>query len=224
MSSFFSHQVNCVNAFKIYDWVQKRFEGEVDVFRSDGEDGLISGIDLCSILSDNNTLKLEAMIVDANGTPVSPDVGIKVTELTNTNTRIEKQMMLNEDCSTLNQIVIQKHGMYALKLVDASTNQVCISNPIPFTIIETLYLYAPTGTSIQCEITDVDFSVSPSCNNFQQEIKVDITICQDITSGCSKPVEIKGYSIQPRAEEKNTFACQHDPHDNSCIFPSSKRR
>lgn len=193
----------------------------MDVFRSDGGDGIISGIDLCSLLSDTKHLTIEAMIVDTHGYPVSPDVGIKVKELTNAHTRKEKHTTLDEECSLLHQIVIQKHGMYALKLVDASTNQICISNPIPFSIIETLYLYAPTGTFIECEITDADFIVTPYCNNCQQEIKVDITICQDITSGCSKPVKINGHSIQPRAEVK-TAGCQRDIHD-SCIFPSNKR-
>ncbi|MBN8435788.1 hypothetical protein JF536_17120 [Priestia flexa] len=203
-----SHQTHCVNAFHLYDWVQKKYEGELDVFKSDGTDEIINGINLCELLLQSNRFFIEAMIVDENGCPASPERGITTTELTNSMMRTKKKVNDEDNCSSLYRAVMQKQGRYVLKLVDQTTGQICRSNPIPFTIQETVYLYAPTGTTVQSDVISVEFTVTPSCINREQELRVEVRICQNVTSGCSKTIQLEGAYIHPR-EELQSSHCKH---------------
>ncbi len=207
-SSLSSRQTHCVNAFHVYDWIQKKYEGELDVFRSNGTDGIISGINLCDLLLQRNRFFIEAMIVDENGCLISPERGITITELTNSMTRSKKRLNDEGNCPVLHRAVIQKQGQYVLTLIDKTTGQVCRSNLIPFTIQESVHLYAPLDTTIQVDVTNVEFNVTPSCINNVQELRVEVSICQSITSGCTKTIEIEGSCITPR-EDLRPSHCKH---------------
>ncbi|MDE5412688.1 hypothetical protein [Alkalihalobacterium chitinilyticum] len=233
----------CIKVPKVYDWVTRQadihrsFNGLIglDELNFECKDGYIPDADPCLILDchkgdsklgiDCHTLNVECIITDAAGKPVDPEApgGLICKEITDPRNRESFEFTLpTGDTVTLQKVKVLKKGFFIIK-VSNGKGGVCYSDPQPFATVEKFFLCAPTGTKLQCEITDFQCEAVLCCNDdgtFNQ-VEVAISMCQNIQMEALVKLEITADFCQPRQEIP--FECPPLPVPPQCpdVFPGN---
>lgn len=143
---------------------------------------------------------------DSQGNPASSENGciIRCNELTSPNNRTNIQILTPDGkLVTLQRVDLLKQGFVTVQFFNRK-GQLCLQAVFPFAEVETVFLCAPPGTDIDCEITQVDCKAhllppiaeqSPSI-----EAAINILLCQSIVSTADVKVELTGTACKPREE------------------------
>ncbi|MGP4038682.1 DUF7948 domain-containing protein [Gracilibacillus sp. D59] len=156
------------------------------------------GVDPCEVVGDNPTVT--CFLTDDQGNLLDPRLAISCQENRSAGDRenINVQLPTGEEV-VLQKVRVSKQGFVVVQLT--GNNATCLTEPIPFCIVETLILCAPEGTTLNCEVTDVDCHANLVCQNgLFQQLTIDLTICQSIQTQAEATTEIPARVCQPRPD------------------------
>lgn len=186
----------CVKVPKIFDWVNKstfvklkeKVKLEPDMLRS---------------FTDIRHIK--CFLSDCRGKPVSLDdhCNIICQILTPVEERTTFEFLTPKGKPVkLQRIYLLKQGFVTVEFFNEK--QMCLQCVFPFSEVETVFICAPIGTEIECEITSVEckaFAIPPidkCCNSI--EMAITILLCQSIISVADAKLEILARNCKPRKE------------------------
>ncbi|OIJ09406.1 hypothetical protein BKP35_16245 [Anaerobacillus arseniciselenatis] len=160
----------------------------------------------CDLHSHRDIQRIDCFLSDCHGNPLSlaDPRTVLCKELISPEERAKFDFFTPEgNKTTLHRVEILKQGFVTIEIFNYK-NQLCKKCTIPFSDIETFFLCAPSGTKIECEITNVDCKahIVPSLNKSSPCLKIEIIliICQSVDSVADVKIEFNGKYCQPREE------------------------
>ncbi|SES17915.1 hypothetical protein SAMN04487944_12212 [Gracilibacillus ureilyticus] len=99
----------------------------------------------------------------------------------------------NGEKVTLQKVTVSKKGYITVQIWQKG--KLCKIGTIPFQLVEELILCAPTGTHIECEVTDFMCSaeITKDC------INIEIRVCQQVKAVAEAIIEVEADLCQPRS-------------------------
>ncbi|WP_245712560.1 hypothetical protein [Anaerobacillus alkalilacustris] len=222
----------CIKVPKVYDWVTRQVDVPVQSFS--GENGLTvldfegpsptpgDFLNPCVELANGGALTVHCIITDENGNPVAPLApnSILCTEIPQIGGRQNVNFDFpNGDTVTLQKVKVLKKGYFVVRVSNARGKSIT-SVPQPFAVAEKFYLCAPSGTILQCEISEIECDADIICDNNEFiQIDVSINMCQNVQTEATVKLEITADFCHPRQEIP--FTCPPKPFPPQCpdIFP-----
>lgn len=176
-----------------------------------------------SICLVGGTARIECFLSDSNGNRLDPlaEGSILCSEIPQIGGRKDVLVSLpNGKTVTLQKVKVLKKGFIVVEV--SERNITMLTSPIPFHVVETLFLCAPAGTSLHFEITDFECEASMICDvnqNFQQ-LDLLISMCQSIHAEAEIKLEIEGILCEPRKEISTSCPSIRIPSQCSEVFPN----
>lgn len=151
--------------------------------------------ELCRLLRNGGVVS--CYLADSSGSPLSPfnPSGITCTLLDG---REDVETVLpNGQEVTLQKVWIKKTGYIVVQVTNDAEQ--CVSDPIPFCIVENALLCAPQGTDIICQVRDFQCTACINCQNgLYQSVEIFLDICLDVQVVADAVIEIPSEPCQPR--------------------------
>ncbi|WP_409368557.1 DUF3992 domain-containing protein [Lysinibacillus sp. 38-6] len=156
------------------------------------------------IYSPEDIQKTICYVSDCYGNPISPDRGrsISCKEITSSENR--KCIYMADECgemNLLNRVDFLVEGFICVQFINYH-GDICCKYVFPFSDVETVVLFAPSGTDIYCRVMDVDCRahILPTLQNKPNciEIVLLLTVCQSIQSVNEVVIGLKGTLCLPR--------------------------
>lgn len=175
-----------------------------------------------SICLVGGSARIKCFLSDSNGNRLDPlaEGSILCSEIPQIGGRKDVIVSLpNGKTVTLQKVKVLKKGFIVVEV--SGRNITMLTSPITFQVVETLFLCAPDGTSLHCEITDFECDASIICDvnqNFQQ-LDLLISICQSIHTEAEIKLEIEGVLCEPRRDISTSCPSQRIPSQCSEVFP-----
>ncbi|WP_161795167.1 DUF3992 domain-containing protein [Aneurinibacillus migulanus] len=150
--------------------------------------------------------EVRCFLTNQQGIPIAPfkPGAISYEEISQPDERknVTSKLPNGKDVS-LQKVKVLEKGFVVIEV--SCEDQIYQTKPIPFTVIETFILYAPSGAVIQCEITDfecdvilIDRTKTKSYPMF--ELHIFINLRQNLFTEAPVKLEVDGYICQPREE------------------------
>ena len=142
--------------------------------------------------------RLECYLTDSCGNRISPFLpdAIVCVEIPQANGRQNKKILMpNGQIVTLQKINLLKKGCIGVQF--KRHGKLC-KKLVPFKFTEELFLCAPEGTRIKCEIIAFDCIAIIQENDSCAWIEVFITVCQSVQSEADVIVALQGKFCNPR--------------------------
>lgn len=211
---------HCVRVPKIFDWFSRstliRLKENIQLNQGTETDGMS-----CHF---HDLKRVNCYLSSRNGLPVSP-CSSSCKELTSPEDRTPIEIMTpSGQLVTLQRIDLLKHGFVTVQLFNRK-GQLCLQSVFPFSEVETVFLCAPPGTAIDCDITQVDCKAhllpSISEQSPSVDIAINILLCQSIVSSADVKVELTGAVCKPR-EESTMNDTSPLPPESCPVFPAGR--
>lgn len=208
---------HCVKVPKIFDWVSRstliKLKESIQLDQEKESHFICCGF--------HDIKRTNCFLSDIHGKLVSSGA-VSCKELTSPKDRTNIQVLTPYGkLVTLQRIDLLKQGFVTVQFFNRK-GQLCLQRTFPFSEVETLFLCAPPGTDIDCEITQVDCKAYPippinKCSPYI-DVVISILLCQSIVSAADVKVEIIGAACKPR--EESTMNCTSPLPPEACsIFP-----
>ncbi|RLQ97452.1 BMQ_0737 family morphogenetic spore coat protein [Falsibacillus albus] len=151
---------------------------------------------LCRLIK--NSL-IDCYLSDQQGLPLSQKglASLVCEELMQSGGREDVAVMLpSGESVTLQKVNIIKRGYLVIEIIGSF---LCVSEPIPFELQESVLLCAPEGTEITCDVTDFNCRTRFNCQN-DRLVSLDIFMdtCQDIKALTDVVIAQTASFCQPR--------------------------
>ncbi|MGP4077521.1 hypothetical protein [Halobacillus sp. K22] len=133
------------------------------------------------------------------------------TEIPQQGSRSEKVFILPDGSAvTLQRVNIRIMGTVTVSLNDVTTD------PMDFSICESYYLCAPSGTEINCQVTDSSCQVcTVTTSESGTDIEVIIDLCVDVKSTANVTLGLEAAFCNPR-EQQIERTCPNPVHPPQC--------
>lgn len=115
----------------------------------------------------------------------------------------------------LQKVKIVKKGFITINVISKG-KVLCKLCTLPFAVAEKFYLCAPSGTFIECEITD--FECEAQFLDECKTILVSISFCQDVQAVANVKIAMDAHICSPRSDMGLDVCPPHSPKDELC-FP-----
>lgn len=212
----------CIRTNKVFDWVTRQADVPLIVRGAVNGTGNPFGTDLvCSV----PTPEVECFLSDAEGNPITLSA-IDCQEIPQPGgTRENVVVNVNGVDVTLQKVKVVKEGFVTVQVINPQTRAILGCTVLPWAVSEKFFLCAPPGTTLNCLITEFECdallicSTPPSGAPTFQELKVSISMCQDIQIEAEIKLEIAATLCTPRAEIP--FTCPPRTFPTQCpdVFP-----
>lgn len=220
----------CIDAPKVFDWVRRRVEVPTIIFdkltfkdcgQFTMEEWKIK--DPCELINNNRT-NIECMLTDKEGNPVNP---LKKGSINCSSKIVEEgHTLIIKDGKEilLKKVMVVIEGYVVIEILNSYGFTICISNPIPFHVIETFFLCAPEGTESECDVTFFQCESDIVCSEYGrfEELNISIVLCVDVLITSNVKIEVDAESCESRDDlGEELFECPPDhlpPHCPS-LFP-----
>ncbi|MBM7553901.1 hypothetical protein [Thalassobacillus pellis] len=202
----------CIKTPKVYDWITRQITIPVTTFY--GLDGLERLDFRCDELNEqmqSGELSATCTLSDQNGNPVeSISDSISCTEVSEAGGRQNVDILLpNGDSVIFQKVMVRTSGHFIVEIEKDST-VICTSSPQPFSICEEYLLCAPAGTTLNCQVTDIECTACFVCrpdsegNPAFQQIDVELFLCEHVQTEVVVLLEVQAQLCQPRPEIKSS--------------------
>ncbi|MDQ0243035.1 hypothetical protein J2S09_000571 [Bacillus fengqiuensis] len=214
---------HCVRVPKIFDWVNRstliKLKERVQLDQEIEIDAIRCNVD--------DIKRTKCYLSDSGGHPVSPNdaCAIHCKELTSPNDRTNIQIMTPlGKIVTLQRIDLLKQGFVTVQFFNRK-GELCLQSVFPFSEVETVFLCAPPGTDIDCEVTQIDCKAHLIPPISEQspciDAAINILVCQSIVSTADVKVELTGTACKPR-EESTMNDTSLLPSEACPVFPEER--
>jgi alpha-tubulin suppressor-like RCC1 family protein len=170
------------------------------------------------------TVSIDCFLSDSQGNRLDPlaEGSVLCREIEQIGGRQNVTVTLpNRRMVILQKVKILKQGFVVVQV--SGMNITMTTAPIPFQVEETFLLCAPTGTHLQCEITDFECEVRMTCDanqNFQQ-LDLFISMCQSVQMEADIKLEVEGILCVPRMEISTFCSPRRIPSQCPEVFSSA---
>lgn len=161
---------------------------------------------------DLNSKSVSCFLSDKDGNPVqfTESDSLVCKEIGKYNKRIDKNFLTPDgNTVSLQKVSILIRGYITVKITDLSDDTFVLCT-YPFHLVKYLFLCAPDGTEIVCNIDY--FSCNPCIVDFERyknctKVCLDINFCLNIQSRYKSVISIEGNLCEPREDWKNKRIC-----------------
>jgi hypothetical protein len=97
-----------------------------------------------------------------------------------------------------------------------------VSDAIPFATVQTFFLCAPPGTTLNSHVSFFESDANMICDNTSfSQLDISIMICLDVQMEAQVKLEVEGKFCKPRRELPTTLTCSAVQVPPQCpeIFP-----
>ncbi|MEK4381540.1 hypothetical protein NSS70_06520 [Aeribacillus sp. FSL K6-2848] len=220
----------CIRVPKVYDWVSRQIDLPQLSFRDLSSIGFdcegVTGTseDPCA-LYDDGPVNVNCYLSDSLGNPVDPNSpnAISVTEIVQPQGRQSVVVHLPRDGKiTLQKVRVLIRGYIVVTLSDLQGSVTCVSDAIPFATVQTFFLCAPPGTTLNSHVSFFESDANMICDNTSfSQLDISIMICLDVQMEAQVKLEVEGKFCKPRRELPTTLTCSAVQVPPQCpeIFP-----
>jgi len=224
----------CIKTPKVFDWIRSRIEVPTIVFDelsfkecNDDCDWKIE--DPCKLIKKRKTI-IECILTDKHGNPLDPDkkdsFNCKAQILEGKEVKVT---LKSGETVKLKKVLVVVQGFVVIEVLNSFGFTLCISNPIPFTVVETFLLCAPEGTEAECEVTFFQCEADLICSKKGcfEELDISIVICVDVLTTADIKLEIDAEVCKEREDlPLELVECPPDKLPPQCpeLFPVKKEK
>ena len=205
----------CIRTNKVFDWVTRQADVPVMVFTTNPFTET-TGHGVCSV----PTPEVNCYLSDVHGNPVTL-ADIDCREIPQPGgTRENVVVTVGGVAVTLQKVKVAKQGFVTVQVIDPRTRVILGQTIQPWHVAEKFFLCAPPGTTLNCHVTDFECDALLVCNGTEfSELKISISMCQDIQMEAEIKLEITATLCAPRAEIP--FTCPPRTFPTQCpdVFP-----
>ncbi|NBJ71557.1 MULTISPECIES: S-Ena type endospore appendage [Clostridia] len=159
--------------------------------------------------NDPPEFEINCFLSDALGNQIDPrsENAICCEEQSDPDNRISKEFIINGETVTLQEVDIVVKAFITIQFIDDMGDLLgqCV---LPFWDAETVYLCAPTGTSIECKLSDFNCKV-----NFVElcgpcaELCIRISMCLSVFATIPVTIRLSGNWCEPRVATFSRTPC-----------------
>ncbi len=221
----------CIRVPKVYDWVNRQIDLPQLSFRKLSSigfnfDGIAGTSEDPFSLFEDGLLNVNCYLSDSLGNPVDPNSpnSITVTEIVQPQGRQSVVVHLPKGRKiTLQKVKVLIRGYIVVAISDLQGTVTSVSDAIPFATVQTFFLCAPPGTTLNSHVSyfETDANLIWDNKSFSQ-LDISITICLDVQMEAQVKLEVEGKFCRPRRELPSSLTCANPQIPPQCpeIFPN----
>ncbi|WP_243291403.1 hypothetical protein [Bacillus sp. FJAT-47783] len=198
----------CINVPKVFDWIRSRLEVPTIVFdklsfkECDHFDCDWKMNDPCKLLNKRRAI-IECLLTDKKGNVLDPNK--KDSFICTAQIQQDKEITVklkSGETVTLKKVLVVVQGFIVIEVLNSFGFTICISNPIPFKVVETFLLCAPEGTEAECEVTFFQCEADLICSQRGcfEELNLSIVICVDVQTTADVKLELEAEECEKRED------------------------
>lgn len=177
----------------------------------------------CHLSSYKDVAYVDCFLSDCDGKPIMIDdrCNLDCHVLTLHDQRSDIHLETKKGDITLQKVDLLKRGFVTVQVFNKK-KQLCLQCIYPFSKVETVFLCAPPGTEIECEVTSVDCKayLVPSTHKKKcVDVIISLLLCQSIISVADVKIEVLANTCKPREELMDKCSAPLPPKDCS-FFPT----
>ncbi|GAF13621.1 hypothetical protein JCM19046_1078 [Bacillus sp. JCM 19046] len=212
----------CISVPKVFDWVTRQVDLPTLSFREPDLSTLFPGSgsptpgpgSLCALLQAFPNYQTVCRVIESS---------LLTNEVTNPFGRTEVEVTLpNGEEVCLEKVKVLAKGLIEVDVLDELGNLIVTSSPIDFATIQTFYLCAPEGTSVDAFISAGQCDAEIVCDATFSQLDISFSFCLDVHVFADVRLEIEAAYCKPRHEfPVSDVICKENKFPPQCpiVFP-----